>query len=153
MRKVHGICLWRSGGDGMSLDNKEKIALLFEQILNGNRLELLDDLIGAAYRDHNPVPGQASGAEGIRNKLASLHAAFPDLKFQLKALVSEGDLVAARYVWEGTHQGTFGAIPPTGRSVQVSGMDFYRFSKGKLVEHWDNIDQLGLLRQLGVIPG
>ena len=62
---------------------------------------------------------------------------------------SWGSLVAARYHWEGTHKGTFLGIPPTGRRIVVRGMDFYRFADGRIVEHWDNVDEFGMLSQLG----
>jgi predicted ester cyclase len=132
-------------------NNKQQIVTLFEKILNKGMDGLLDNLISVEYIDHNPVPGQAPGAEGIKNKLAGLRAAFPDIHFYLEDLVAEEDLVAARYYWEATHTGEFMGLPPTGKKVKVQGMDLYRFRGGKLVEHWDSIDQLGLLQQLGII--
>ena len=131
------------------MTNKDAIRLLFSEILNKGRYELLDDLIDATYFEHNPVPGQLPGAEGIRNKLKAFTRSFPDLQFVLEDCIAEGDLVAARYHWEGTQNGDFFGIPPTGRKVSVAGMDFYRFRNDKLVEHWDCADMQGLLRQLG----
>lgn len=132
-------------------NNKQRIRMLFDWILNQHDEGLLDDLLAPNYVDHNPVPGQAPGAEGIRNKLKDLRAAFPDIRFFLEDLVAENDLVAARYYWKATHTGTFLGLPPTGKQVMVRGMDFYRLSGGKLVEHWDSVDQLGLMQQLGII--
>ena len=63
---------------------------------------------------------------------------------------AEGDLVAARYSWRGTHKGeAFLGIPPSGKAILVRGMDFFRLRDGKIVEHWDNVDELGMLTQLG----
>jgi steroid delta-isomerase-like uncharacterized protein len=95
-----------------------------------------------------PPPGRA----GVRPKIEALRSAFPDLRFLLEALIGEGALVAARSVWRGTHTGAFQGIAATGKEVQVAAMDFYRIEEGRVVEHWDNVDQLGLLRQLGVDP-
>ena len=134
------------------MDPKATINRLFEAVLNQGRLDLLEELIGPGYRDHNPVPGQLPGAEGVRRKLLALRRAFPDIRFHLEDLVGEGDRVAARYYWEGTQQGEFMGISPAGKQVRVRGMDFYRLEAGKIVEHWDCVDELGLLRQLGVIP-
>jgi steroid delta-isomerase-like uncharacterized protein len=134
-------------------DIKTKIRALFDRVLNQNDLGQLDDLIADDYLDHDPVPGQLPGAEGIKNKLKGLREAYPDIRFILEDLVAEGDIVAARYHWEATHAGQFVGIPATGKKVSVKGMDFYRFSGGRIIEHWDTVDELGLLRQLGAIPG
>ena len=130
--------------------NKDCIRRIFEEVLNGGKLSVLDTLIGAAYVDHNPSPGQPAGAAGVKGKVETLRAAFPDVRFALEDVVAEGDLVAARYSWRGTHKGeSYLGIPPSGKSIFVRGMDFYRLRDGKIVEHWDNIDELGMLSQLG----
>ena len=131
--------------------NKQRIEMLFEQVLNRGKDELLDELISGEYVDHNPVQGQAPGAEGIRNKLKGLREAFPDIRFLLEDLVAENDLVAARYHWKASQTGPFMGLPPTGKQVVVRGMDFYRLSEGKVIEHWDSVDQLGLMQQVGLI--
>jgi steroid delta-isomerase-like uncharacterized protein len=131
------------------MKNKNLVRRLFEEVLNGGRLELLDALIAPGYVENNPAPGQAAGAAGVKAKIEGLRAAFPDLRFVLEELVGEGAIVAARYHWEGTHKGPFLGIPATGRRVSVRGMDFYRFADGWLVEHWDNVDEFGMLSQLG----
>ncbi len=129
--------------------NKAAVKRLFEEVLNAGRLELLDELIGEDYRENSPSPGQAPGAAGVRARIEALRAGFSDLRFVLEELVGEGEIVAARYHWQGTHTGAFLGIPPTGRKIAVRGMDFYRFAGGRLVEHWDNLDEFGMLSQLG----
>jgi predicted ester cyclase len=131
-------------------DNKQRIRMLFEQVLNKGEDGLLDDLIAMDYIEHHPVPGQAPGAAGIKNKLKGLRASFPDIRFFLEELIAEHDLVAARYHWKATQTGPFMDLAPTGKHVVVRGMDFYRVSGGKVVEHWDSVDRLGLLQQLAI---
>ena len=134
----------------MSEANKACVRRLFEEVWNGGKLGLLDTLIGAAYVDHNPAPGQPAGAAGVKGKVDVLRTAFPDLRFTLEELVAEGDLVAARYSWRGTHKGeAFLGIPPSGKAILVRGMDFFRLREGRIVERWDNVDELGMLTQLG----
>ena len=130
--------------------NKECVRRLFDEVLNKGKLGLLDTLIGAAYVEHNPSPGQASGAAGVNNRIETLRAAFPDLRYSLEELVAEGDVVAARFSWRGSHKGEpFLGIPPSGKAILVRGMEFYRLRDGRIVEHWDNVDDLGMLTQLG----
>jgi steroid delta-isomerase-like uncharacterized protein len=133
------------------MDNKAPIKRLFAEVLNQGRLDLLDELIGEAYTEPNPVPGQLPGAPGLKAKLQALRRAFPDPRFILEDLIGEGERVAARYHWEGTQQGEFMGLQPTGKKVSVRVMDFYRLENGRIVEHWDNVDEIGLLRQLGAI--
>ena len=96
------------------------------------------------------MPGQKPGAEGVKARLKTLRGAFPDIRFVLESLVAEGALVAARYHWEGTHKGDLPrASRRRGGRIVVRGMDFYRFADGRIVEHWDNVDEFGMLSQLG----
>jgi len=60
--------------------------------------------------------------------------------------------VPTRKTLHGTHQGEFLGVPPTGKRVAIEVIDILRIVDGKITDHWDLIDQLGLLRQLGVIP-
>ena len=122
---------------------------LFEEVLNGGKLSLLDTLVSAAYVDHSPAAGQAPGAAGVKAKVEALRGAFPDVRFTLEDLVAEEETAAARWHWKGTHRGAFLGVPPTGRLIVVRGMDFYRVKEGRIVEHWDAVDELGMLTQLG----
>ncbi|MGA9751536.1 MAG: ester cyclase [Acidobacteriota bacterium] len=134
------------------MSGKDIVSRLFDEVLNGGRLDSLGELLALEYVDHNPVKGLPAGVGGMRLKLRLLRQAFPDLRFTLDEVVEEGETVAARYHWEGTHRGEFLGLPPSGRSVCVAGMDFYRLREGRLAEHWHTADELGLLRQIGVIP-
>ena len=80
---------------------------------------------------------------------------FPDLRLTVKDAVGEGDLVAQRVQFEGTQTGEFQGLPPTHRKVSFSGLELNHFVDGKVVEHWFQLDALGLLQQLGlmVVPG
>jgi predicted ester cyclase len=131
--------------------NTPRIRMLFDWILNQHDDGLPDDLFAADYIDHNPVPGQVPGTEGIRNKVKGLHAAFPGIRFLMEDFVADNNLAAARYYWNATLTGTFPGLAPTGNRVRVGGMDFYRQADWKLLEHWDPVDQLGLMPQQGII--
>jgi len=67
-------------------------------------------------------------------------------------MIAEGDLVVGRYVFRGTHQGEFYGIPSTGQQVTVPNIHICRVENGKIVEHWGNGDDLGMLQQFGTIP-
>jgi len=67
-------------------------------------------------------------------------------------MIAEGDTVVVRGTTSGTQTGAMQGIPPTGKKFTISGIDIFRVVDGKIVEHWDAVDQLGMLQQLGVIP-
>ena len=83
---------------------------------------------------------------------AFLAAAFPDLKVTVHDQVAEGNMVATRMSFGGTHTATFQGIPPTGKAINVSGVIIDRIVDGKITEHWASFDAMGMMQQLGVIP-
>lgn len=85
--------------------------------------------------------------------IAGLRAGFPDLTLTIEDIVSRDDKVWARCVGRGTQTGPMMGRPPTGKSMQIDIIDICRVANGEIVEHWGVPDQLGMLEQIGVIPG
>jgi steroid delta-isomerase-like uncharacterized protein len=79
-------------------------------------------------------------------------AAFPDTEYTVEQQVDEGDYVVTRWTARGTQSGELMGIPPTGKTVEVTGIAIDRFSDGKIAESWGNWDTMGLLQQLGAVP-
>lgn len=137
----------------MSLEeNKEVIRAYVETIFNQQQVDRADELAAADYLDHAALPGQAPGLQGARKKWAMYLAGIPDLRVSIEDLVAEGDKVAVRRSYEGTHQGELLGVPPTGKHVQIGGISIFRLAGGKIAEHWKQLDRLTLMQQLGVIP-
>jgi predicted ester cyclase len=84
--------------------------------------------------------------------LGAFMGAFPDCQFTIEDMIAEGDRVATKKTFTGTHKGEFNGIPPTGRRVTLTFVDILRLRDGKIVEHWLSMDQLSFLQQLGVAP-
>ena len=133
-------------------ENKTLVRRLIDEVYNQGNLDAADELLATDYVDHNALPGQESGLEGYKGVVATLHSAFPDYEITIEDQVAEGDKVVTRYTGRGTHQGELMGIAPTGKSVELTGISVQRVSGGKLVEEWGEWDQLGMMRQLGVIP-
>ncbi len=114
----------------------------------------LDALLAADLVDHNPIPGQPSGRAGFVAWMADARAAFPDLDGTVEAVVGEGDLLAGRVTWRGTHRGTFVGVRPTGRPVEIPAFHLVRFEGNRIAEWWGTADLLGVLMGLGaqVVP-
>jgi len=88
----------------------------------------------------------------MRSAGASFRAAFPDWRSELHLLIAEADLVAEHFTARGTHRGEVMGAAPTGREVSLKGINIFRLRDGRICERWGCLDDLGFLRQLGVLP-
>ena len=105
------------------------------------------------YVFHDPAdPDTPPGPAGAKAMAGGFRAAFADLRPVEEDYVAGGDKVVYRWRLRATHRGAFAGVPPTGREVELSGIEIVRLAGGRIVEHWDEIDALGLLRQLGALP-
>ncbi|MGW1623284.1 ester cyclase [Streptomyces sp. NPDC002172] len=122
-----------------------------EAVVAGD-LDALDEIVAADSTDHDPAPGQTPGPGGYKTMFGELRTAFPDLDIRVEHLVATDDELAFAYVISGTHLGPLMGRPATGRKASYRGMQISRFdSDGKLVERWGSSDELGMLRQLGLV--
>lgn len=135
----------------MSVDANKDTALRLYELLNAAKVEGVGDLVSADYEEHDPLPGQGSGREGVLDRFSTITGALAP-HFTVEDVVAEGDRVVVRWTQAGTHVGEFAGIPPTGKTFTMSGIDVYRAEGGVLYEHWHVIDQLSMLGQLGVLP-
>ncbi len=135
-------------------ENKATVQHLYEQLFNQGNLSVTDEVIAPDFINHNAPPGSNRGPESMRQLITMLSTAFPDMHYTVEELVAEGDTVVARVTMSGTHRGPgpVQGMPPTGRSVRQDQMHFIHFRDGKVVEHRAVRDDLGMMRQLGVIP-
>jgi steroid delta-isomerase-like uncharacterized protein len=111
--------------------------------------DALDELMVPDIVDHNPVPDQVPGVEGFKQWMATARGSFPDFSGTVEDVVAEGNRVAARVTWRGTHRGEFLRIPPTGRTVSFPAFHIVRFSGGRAAEWWGTADLLSVIQQLG----
>jgi steroid delta-isomerase-like uncharacterized protein len=159
---VHGVSVWASlPADRPVVDKRPRSGYVpakniaaqtafGEAVITGN-LDALDEIVAPDSIDHDPAPGQMSGAEGYKAMFGELRAAFPDLNVEVEHLVATDDELAFAYSITGTHLGPLMGQPATGKKVSYRGMQISRFdSDGKLVERWGSSDELGMLRQLGL---
>jgi len=132
--------------------NKAAIRRYFEEVWNKGNMNAVDEVVGADLVDHSAPPGLPPGSEGHKVFVGVFRTAFPDLNITVEDLLADGDKVITRVSMRGTHQGDLMGIPPTGKSVTITGISIDRFEGDKYVESWVEIDQLSMMQQLGVIP-
>jgi steroid delta-isomerase-like uncharacterized protein len=133
--------------------NKELARRYYAELWDNGRLELAEELVAPNHRDHNPpIPGHGRGREDVVHHIKVFREAFPDITVSIDELVAEGDRVVERVTMRGTHLGTFLGIAPTGRYVEVTGVNVCRVEDGKVAERWGMTDGMGMLQQLGLFP-
>jgi steroid delta-isomerase-like uncharacterized protein len=133
-------------------ENKTIFRRYVEEVGNEGKLELADEIFDR-YLAHQP-DGSAleRGPEDVKRFMGEFQEAFPDFHTEIEDQIAEDDKVVTRWTMRGTHRGEFRGIAPTGNALEITGIGIFRFSEGKVVESWDNFDQLGMMRQLGAIP-
>jgi steroid delta-isomerase-like uncharacterized protein len=123
-----------------------------EEIVNGHDIDAIPKWFADGFVDHVEIPGMPSGIDGVVARHQMLFTAMPDIHIEIHGIVAEGDTTAARFTITGTDTGGFMGMPPSGKRVSITGMDFMRWRDELVVEHWGEMDMLALLQQLGVIP-
>ena len=131
--------------------NKALLHRIFEEGMNQNNTAVFDELVAPNYVNYG-FPGLPPGPEGFKIAVNMFVSAFPDFRVTIEDTMADGDKVASRGLFTGTHEAAFQGIPPTGKRISVSYMDIWRIENGRFVENWVVLDMLGLMQQLGVVP-
>lgn len=134
----------------MSERNKAQIRRVIEEIYNRGDLTAVDELAASEMVIH-AASGDIVGREGVRQYVAALRTGFPDLEVTVEEQIAEGDMVVTRWTARGTHAGVFQGLAPTGRRARITGTDIDRMVDGRAVECWMQMDELGLMQQLGAV--
>lgn len=117
-------------------DANRKVVCAVYEAFNAGNLDALDEAVAPNFVDHDPIPDQAPGLEGLRQVVAWFRDAFPDGRITADELIAEGDRVVARVTLEGTQTGAFGGLAPTGEFVSAEGIEVFRLAGGKVTESW-----------------
>ncbi len=145
-------------------ENKAIVRRFFEEVYNKGNVAAVDELVAPNPVLHFdsptnvPVPAEMQlSLEAIKQFVSQFRTTFPDLHYTVELQVAEGDLVVTRATTRGTHTGEYQGrmykgISPTGKQVTWTETHICRIADGKIVEQWENEDDLGRLQQLGVIP-
>jgi predicted ester cyclase len=134
-------------------ENKALVRAWFAEIDKGARADI-DRFLATDYADHNPppIPVTTSAREAVKDYSATFRSALVDFHHVVEDQIAEGDRVVSRIIAYGTHVGELLGVKPTGQRLTMSGIAIHRIADGRLVEHWSQIDLVGLLQRLGVVP-
>jgi predicted ester cyclase len=121
---------------------------------NTGQLDVIDDLVRPDAIEHAADPKLTTnrGPTPLKETIRAVRTAFPDLKVVPEQIVVEGDLLMARVRMTGTNRGPWEGGPATNKAFDIDSVDIVRYQAGRVVEHWEVMDRLTMLQQLGLLP-
>jgi len=137
--------------NGSDRRGTDLIRRITDEIVNGGDLTIVRDLFAADYVLHKTGLSVPRGPEAFKMATRQLREAFPDYRMTIEAIFTDGDLVASRYVAEGTHLGSWNGVPPSEKSFRVTGTDVHRVIDGMVTESWLADDAPRILTDVGVL--
>jgi steroid delta-isomerase-like uncharacterized protein len=135
--------------------NKRLVVAFIQELFTDGDLTAVPRYLDPDFVNHDPpFPGAPAGAEGMRLAAEMFRRALPDWHSELDQMVAEADIVVERFTASGTHTGgELMGVPANGRGIVLAGINIFRIDGDRIVERWGRLDELGLLRQLGLVPG
>jgi steroid delta-isomerase-like uncharacterized protein len=134
-------------------NNKTLVRQFVEEAQTKHNLNAVDNYMSPDFVDHSVPPGLPPDREGVKMQFSMFFNALPDLHAIIHDQIADDDKVVTRKTLRGTHKGDLMGIPPTGKTVDIEVIDILRVQNGKITDHWNNVDRMGLMQQLGVMPG
>jgi len=135
---------------------RNTIARIADDIWNRGQLAAVDEIMSPDGKYHGPhMPNGLGDREAWKRAIGMYLGAFPDAHVSFEELIVCSDTVIGRWTATGTHTGELPGVPPTGKPISIGGITIYRFSRGRIVEAWEQLDMLGMWQQLGALalPG
>jgi steroid delta-isomerase-like uncharacterized protein len=129
------------------------VGRFLEEVMNQGRFEVANEIVAEDFVELDPLPGQRQGREGLVEVVKGLRTSFPDMHWKAEETIATGDKVVTRFIWTGTQKAEFLGIPATGRGVSVKGVVIDRIVGGLMTDSRILMDTMGLMQQLGVVPG
>lgn len=132
--------------------NKNLVRYTIDEVWNKGNYSVLDEIIEPDFVIYSLSDGKkVIGRDGVINYLNAIKGAFPDIRFHIEDQVAEGDKVVTHWMAEGTHRGIFDGIPPSGKRLRITSIDIDYITNGRFSQCYANMNQFGLLQQLGVL--
>jgi steroid delta-isomerase-like uncharacterized protein len=143
-----------NGSNDQESKNKERVNQFYTQVINAHNVNMIDSFCHADFVDHNPSPGHSgTGADDLKAQFAELFTAFPDINITPDFMVADGDTVVAYVTFTGTQSGPLGPMPASNKKVNIKGIDIVAIKDGKATHRWGFGDDMGMMTQLGMMPG
>ena len=138
---------------GADLAANKALVSRYYEIVNAGEFDRLTEVFAPDFAVQTQPPDEDPGVDGLIASLEEVRVGLPDVAITVDDLVAEGNAVVARTTIRGTHLGDVFGVPPTGKAIQTTAIDLWHVEGGRLTDHWHLEDALGVMRQVGAIPG
>ena len=132
--------------------NKAIVRRFVDEVFVAGRMDAVDDLVAPNFVPHS-WPGTGPGPDELKGAMKRVFAGLSDVRMTIEDVIAEGDRVVVRLTAQAVHSGEFMGMPASGKSYSIPEIHIFRISDGKVAEHWGQADLLGMMRQLGAMPG
>ncbi len=133
-------------------ENKAVVRRFVDQVFQNGSFDAVDELVAEDFVPHT-WPSTGNGREDLKKAMERVSKGLTDAAFTIDDLIAEGDQVVARLTASATQTGELMGMPSTGKRYTIPEIHIFRVRDGRIVEHWHQFDQLGMMRQLGAMPG
>jgi steroid delta-isomerase-like uncharacterized protein len=134
------------------IHSKSIIRRVFDEAFNQGNLTIVDELVALNGISHHLSWGTPANRMGLKQLIAMLRTAFPDLSCKVEDEITQDNKVAAHWKIRGTQTGIFLGNPPTSKPIVVEGLIYVCIENEQIIESWLMIDQMSVLQQLGLVP-
>lgn len=133
-------------------DNKALVRRFIDQAFVRGRPDALDEIVSEDFTPRT-WPSVEPGVESLKQTVARMASGLSDVRFEIEDMIAEGDRVAVRLTAHAVHRGDFMGMPAAGKDYTIAEQHIFRIADGRIAEHWHVADMLGMMRQLGAMPG
>jgi steroid delta-isomerase-like uncharacterized protein len=132
--------------------NKIVVRRFVDEVFVAGRLEAVDELVAADFVPHS-WPGTGPGRDELKRAMGRVFGGLSDVRMDIEDTIAEGDRVVVRLTAHAVQSGEFMGMAPTGKAYSIPEIHIFRVADGRIAEHWGQADLLGMMRQLGAMPG
>jgi steroid delta-isomerase-like uncharacterized protein len=137
----------------MSIEqNKALVRRFIDEIFVKGRTDAVDELLTDDFTPHTWA-STGAGKEDLKRAIERVGAGLSDTRMSIEDVIAEGDRVVVRLTSHAVQSGEFMGLPPSGKPYTIGEIHIFRIADGRVAEHWHQADLLGMMRQLGAIPG
>ncbi len=127
--------------------NREVVTLFIERVFGQLDTEAVDALVAEDFESH-AWPSEGNARDALKAATARMGKALIDIRFTIEDLIAEDDRVVARVTSSARQVGEFMGVPASNRTYKIDEIHIFRLRDGQIVEHWAQIDAMGLMKQL-----
>ncbi len=132
--------------------NKELVRRFVQEIFTDGNADAVDELVAEDFTPHT-WPSTGDGRGDLKRAIERVSKGLSDAAFKIEDMIAEHDRVAVRLTASARQSGEFMGIPPKGKSYTIGEIHIFRIRDGQVSEHWHQFDSMGMMAQLGALPG